>query len=161
MEVHVGRALPLLELLVERGGGDVILGLDVHVDGLGVPLRLFVEARRSREVASFLEPFDLSLEAPKVELLGSGKLFEEAVPVTAFLELFDPFLDGGVDGEDGDQDQTEIHDGRWKDALQEVHVSIVELERRDPEYKLSREASQESFKHCRTGTEECQSVAQS
>ena len=138
MEVHVGRALPLLELLVQCGGGVVFLGLDVHIDGLGVPLRLFVEARRPREVAPFLEPLDLPLEAPKLELLGSRKLFEEAVPVTAFLKLFDPFLDGGVDADDGQQDETEIHDRRWKEALQEIHVSIVELERRNPEYVLER-----------------------
>jgi len=46
LEIHVGRVLPLLELLVECGGGNVIFRLDVHIDGLGVPLRLFVEARR-------------------------------------------------------------------------------------------------------------------
>ena len=126
LEVHVGRALPLLELLVERGGGIVFLGLDIHVDGLGVPLRLFVEACRPREVAPFFEPFDLPLEAPKLELLGPGKLFEEAIPVASVLKLLDPFLDGDVDDDDDQQNDSAIYDGRWKEALQEIHVSIVE-----------------------------------
>jgi len=71
--------------------------------------------------------------------------------VAAFFELFDPFLEGEVDAEDDQEEETEIHDGRWKEALQEIHVSIVELERRNPEYAFLKGSR----------GRECQSVAQS